>query len=242
MDLATWWPLFSNPDEYADEAEWILRAIDNALGRRPADILELGSGGGNTASHLRHHARMTLVDLSHQMLEVSRRLIPDARHEQGDMRTVRLGKSFDAVLIHDAVMYMTTDDDLVAALTTARTHVAQDGAVIVLPDFVTETIESRVETGGRDATDGSLRGLRYIEWTHTPTGHDTTFVRDYAILVREADGSVEVYHDQHRLGVFTRAAWREAFTQAGFAPPIVSTDPWRREVFVALPASSPLQR
>jgi hypothetical protein len=40
---------------------------------------------------------MTLVDLSEEMLVVSRQLNPECQHHQGDMRTVRLGRTFDAV-------------------------------------------------------------------------------------------------------------------------------------------------
>jgi len=43
------------------------------------------------------------------------------------MRSVRLGRTYDAVIIHDAIMYMTTEDDLVAALATARAHLAPAG-------------------------------------------------------------------------------------------------------------------
>jgi trans-aconitate methyltransferase len=43
---------------------------------------------------------MTLVDLSPQMLEVSKRQNPDCEHVVGDMRTVRLGREFDAVFVH----------------------------------------------------------------------------------------------------------------------------------------------
>ncbi|MHC4615594.1 MAG: class I SAM-dependent methyltransferase, partial [Planctomycetota bacterium] len=57
-------------------------------------VLELGSGGGNNASHLKKWFDMTLVDLSPHMLEVSRALNPECSHQQGDMRTVRLGTLF----------------------------------------------------------------------------------------------------------------------------------------------------
>ncbi|MEA2702730.1 MAG: hypothetical protein QOD63_675, partial [Actinomycetota bacterium] len=68
-------------------------------------MLELGSGGGHNAVHLVADFAMTLVDLSDQMLDVSRRLNPGCEHVVGDMRTVRLGRSFDAVFVHDAVDY-----------------------------------------------------------------------------------------------------------------------------------------
>jgi hypothetical protein len=51
------------------------------------------------------------------------------------MRSLRLGKTFGAVLI-DAIMYMTTARDLIAALATARGHLDPDGALLVLPDCV----------------------------------------------------------------------------------------------------------
>src|SRR5947199_313515 len=76
------------------------------------EVLELGSGGGHNAVHLKARFTMTLVDLSAGMLDMSRRLNPECEHHQGDMRTVRLGRTFDAVFVHDAVDYMLTEDDL----------------------------------------------------------------------------------------------------------------------------------
>jgi hypothetical protein len=55
--------------------------------------------------HLKARFAMTLVDLSGEMLAVSRRFNPECEHLQGDMRTVRLGRAFDAVFVHDAVDY-----------------------------------------------------------------------------------------------------------------------------------------
>ena len=50
---------------------------------------------------------MTLVDLSARMLEASRRLNPECAQVRGDMRTVRLGRMFDAEFVHDAIVYPT---------------------------------------------------------------------------------------------------------------------------------------
>jgi SAM-dependent methyltransferase len=232
-ELAEWWPLFSAPEEYGEEAAWISDAFRRSLGHVPVTVLELGSGGGNTASHLARDSNMTLVDLYEPMLDVSRRLNPHAEHAQGDMRTVRLGKTFEGVLIHDAIMYMTTIEDLVASLTTARAHLAAGGVLIVLPDHVSETVEESVSTGGHDASDGSGRGVRYLEWTHAPAEAATTYQVDFAIVTRDADGSTHAFHDTHTEGIFPRSAWRDAFARAGFAPPEVRVDPWGREVFNA---------
>lgn len=231
-DLASWWPLLSPPDEdYAAEAEVIIEMLIETLGDTPATILELGSGGGNNARYLKEHARMTLVDLAPGMLEVSRALNPEAEHIEGDMRTVRLGRTFDAVVIHDAIMYLLTEDDLIAALTTAYVHLKPGGVMIVLPDCVSETYTPNVETGGEDGEDG--RSMRYLIWCQEPVPGATAFHEDFLMLLRKPDGSVEAVHDRHTFGVFPRAAWIAAFQRAGFGAPAVRSDPWRQDVFIA---------
>jgi hypothetical protein len=41
------------------------------------------------------------------MLALSMTVNPECEHIEGDMRTLRLGHTFDAVFLHDAVMYLT---------------------------------------------------------------------------------------------------------------------------------------
>src|SRR5262245_43380133 len=101
-ELADWWPLVSPPAEYAEEAEIYWRAL--ASGDVPRTLLELGCGGGSNAWHLKRHAKLTLVDRSASMLGVSAAINPECEHCLGDMRDVRLGREFDAVFVHDAIV------------------------------------------------------------------------------------------------------------------------------------------
>ena len=132
--LADWWPLLSAPEEYEGEAAFYADALAGACHGPLRRVLELGSGGGNNASHMKARFEMVLVEPSAGMLAVSRRLNPDCRHVQGDMRSVRLGELFDAVFVHDAVAYMTTLDDLRKAIATAAAHCRPGGAVLLAPD------------------------------------------------------------------------------------------------------------
>ena len=120
-ELADWWPVLSSPEDYAEEAEFYRQAIIGASELNPRTLLELGSGGGNNASHLKQHFEMTLVDLSPAMLAISRELNPECEHIEGDMRTVRLNRQYDAVFIHDAINYMQSAEDLYDAIITAYT-------------------------------------------------------------------------------------------------------------------------
>src|SRR5215212_11917862 len=129
-ELAPWFHLLTAPSEYDEEAEFFRQAFLEAAAVPLRTLLELGSGGGNIASYYKRHFQATLVDLSPQMLALSQRLNPECEHLQGDMRTVRLGRVFDAVFVHDAVAYLTTEDDLRLAVGTAFAHCRPGGAAL----------------------------------------------------------------------------------------------------------------
>ena len=234
-ELASWWPLLSPPLEYDEEAAFYARMLDEACERPIRTVLELGSGGGHNASHMKLRYDMVLVDLSPGMLAVSRALNPECEHVIGDMRTTRLDRMFDAVFVHDAVCYMTSESDLRMAIATAFVHCAPGGAALFAPDFVTENFRQSTDHGG---SDGESRALRWMEWTWDPDPSDTTYVVDYAYLLRAADGTVRVEHDRHVEGLFGRAEWLRLLSETGFqarSVPFEHSDlePGSHEVFIA---------
>ncbi len=217
-ELAAWWPLLSAPDEYAEEAGEYVRLLRSAATGPLKEVLELGSGGGNNASHLKREFSLTLVEPSEGMRKVSRALNPECEHVPGDMRTVRLGRVFDAVFVHDAVEYMTTEADLRAALETVATHLRPGGVALVAPDATRETFEPGETVGGRDepaGPDGRARGLRFLEWTLPPEPGASFSLTHYAVVLRERDGSVRSVLDTHPCGLFSRATWLRLFEEVG---------------------------
>ena len=211
-ELASWWPLLSPPADYEEEAAFYARQLAAACDEPLRAVLELGSGGGNNAFHLKNRFQMVLVEPSPGMRAVSRALNPECEHVAGDMRTVRLAREFDAVFVHDAVCYMTTEADLRKAIETAFLHCRPGGAALFAPDHLRENFRPSTDHGGSD--DGA-RGLRYLEWTWDPDPSDTTYVVDYAYLLR-SDGGVRVEHDRHVEGLFPRADWIRLLSNAGF--------------------------
>lgn len=227
-DLAAWWPLLSPPSHYVEEAADLLSDLLETPDCRPQTLLELGAGGGSLAHHFKDRLRLTLTDISPEMLAMSRRVNPECEHVAGDMRSLNLGRVFDVVLVHDAIMYATTNQAVRATLATAARHCRAGGGVVVVPDHVRETFEPSVETGGEDGPDG--RGLRYIQWSWDPDPADTTFEVAYGLLLRDADGRVIVDGEQQQEGLFPREDWLAWLREAGFTPR-VRTDPWTRDVF-----------
>jgi SAM-dependent methyltransferase len=214
-ELAEWWPLISPPDVYEEEAAYLADVLGSAV---PVvrEVLDLGSGGGNVAAHLKQRFVMTLVDLSEDMLAVSRRLNPECAHLQGDMRTVRLGRSFDAVLVHDAVDYVTSEANLRQVIDTAYAHCRPGGIALFVPDHIADTFRASGGRGG--GSDGAGRQASFREWTWDPDPGDDWVRAEYQFELRAADGTVQVIEEVHRLGAFGRGQWLRMLAAAGFQP------------------------
>ena len=211
---ASWFHLLTDPADYEEEATLYLQLLQQAAIAPIDTLLELGAGGGNNASwYKRQVLNVTLTDLSPKMLALSETINPECEHIAGDMRSLRLGRTFDAVFVHDAIAYLTTEDDLAACFATAAAHLAPGGVALFVPDCVRETFAWSTHTGGHDAPDGS-RGLRYLEWQWDADPADTTCQVEFACLLRDGD-SVRAVHDHHECGVFPKATWLELLTAAG---------------------------
>jgi SAM-dependent methyltransferase len=212
-DLAPWWPLISPPTEYTAEAAFLAAVLSAAPGGA-AEVLDLGCGGGHVAAHLRAGRAMTLVDLSPDMLAVSQQLNPECTHVAGDMRTIRLGREFDAVLVHDAVDYMTSEADLRQVIGTAVAHCRPGGAALFVPDYTAETFEEISGHGG--SSDPAGRQASFQERTWDPEPGDGWIQSEYEFVLRAADGSVQVVRETHQLGAFSRGTWLRLLDEAGF--------------------------
>lgn len=214
-DLADWFHLLTAPEDYAEEAGIYLRDLVEACTFEPRTMLELGSGGGNNASHLKAHLDITLTDLSPEMLALSRTLNPELEHIESDMRTLRLGRQFDLVFAHDAVSYLLDEESVRQAVRTAWEHLRPGGAALFAPDDLAEHWAESEDCGGHDGADG--RALRYLEWTHRVGIEAPLYFADYAYLLREDDGSVRVAKDRHTCAAHPGPTWIAAFEDCGFA-------------------------
>jgi len=232
-DLAEWWPLLASADAYAKEADFYRRHLVGSCDPPLRTILELGSGVGTNAAQLKGEFKLALVDRSPGVLAVSRTMNPECEHIEADIRTIRLGRVFDAVLIHQAIRNMTSEDDLRATIATAFAHCRPGGAALLAPAVVSETFLASTEQGG---SDGERRALKYLEWAWDPDSTDQTYRIDVAYLLRREDGTVTVEHDRHVEGLFSRTDWLRLIREAGFEPEVRPSEYGKHggaEVFLA---------
>lgn len=228
-DLAHLWPIISPPEEYTVEAaQWrdLIWSEFGWTGNQPAwdpraRLLDLGCGGGHLLSHFTRHFTTEAVDISPEMLAISRGLNPHTIHHIGDMRAIRLGRTFDVVTIHDAVNYMATEEDLRAAIQTAQAHLEPGGLVLLAPDCLRDTFS----------------GPRVVDWTRETEGGNVTFIEYVAqpfpeantvesvfVFIINRDGDIQVEIDRHTSGLFPKAMWLEALSDAGLRAEYVQTN------------------
>jgi len=221
-ELSYLWPIISPPREYAGEAANWRRILRDKLGPAKHNILELGAGGGHNLSHLTKDFQATAVDISPQMLNLSRRLNPDVQHHLGDMRTVRLGQTFDAVLIHDAIGHMLTEEDLRATFATAKDHLRPGGLLLIAPEWVREEFAGpKLFHWFRGGFRGGSRGNEEIavtiqEYLHDPDPNDSQIESIYSYMI-QVEGSVRLERDVHINGLFPVSTWMGLLDEAGYS-------------------------
>ena len=219
-EFARYWPLISDPADYAREAGLWREALRSRLGPGRHEILELGVGGGNNLSHLTNDFDAVAVDICPEMIEQARKLNPDVEFYVGDMRTVRLGRKFKAVIIHDAISYMLSEDDLLATFATAAAHLDPGGVFITSPDWIRESFHEPAVGHGTN-TDGKTT-LTNIEYTYDPEPSDTTIETLNWYIIREGP-ALRIEQDRHVLGLFSLKTWLSLMEQSGFE---VQKDPY----------------
>lgn len=146
--------------DHAAEAEYIV-ALLARFHPGVRTVLDLGCGTGR-------HARR-LVDLGLEVVGVERSAEMAARAREvegltvldGDIRTVRVDRSFDAILaLFHVVSYQTTIDDLAATFETAAHHL-DDGGLFLFDVWSTPAVlTQRPETRVREVSDDDVEVVR----------------------------------------------------------------------------------
>ncbi len=218
-DLAWLWPMWGDAaGEYAHYCGFVSGLIRRHAARPASTLLDLGCGGGKNAFNLKREFDVTGLDLSPAMIAQARSLNPECAFVQGDMRTFGLGRSFDAVLVDDAISHMTCRDDLVAAFRAAAAHLNPGGVLIATPDVTAETFQQNrtvATPATRAATPYGLEVV-FVENSYDPDPMDEQFDATILYLIRD-HGRLRIETDHWTMGLFPLDAWRTALRAAGLA-------------------------
>jgi hypothetical protein len=120
------------------------------------------------------------------------------------------------VLLHDAVAYMTTPDDLRAAYATAAAHLRPGGVLVTLPEQLREHFHQHA-VSGQTHTRGD-RSVTTIEVDFDPDPTDTTCETTYIYVIREPGLPPQIETDMHVCGLYHLHEVMDALRSVGFDP------------------------
>ena len=208
-DLAWTEDWLADPAEYEQEVMIYTDLIKRTAVEPPGTLLHLGSGAGRHDRIFKQHFTVTGVDLSLGMLNKARLAHPDIEYIEGDMRTLRLNRQFDAVAIPDSIDYMASADDLQQAMQTAVLHLKTGGVLLVVAKTA-ETFQNNnfAYTGEKEGVHVTLLENNYSN-PFRPNTYEATFM----YLIRQ-QGELTIQTDHHVLGLFSQATWAKVFDDA----------------------------
>lgn len=210
---ARYYNLLYNDKDYAGETEYV-----NCLIRKhnpgAKSILDLGCGTGRHDLLLAQMGyEVTGVDTSEEMLAVATSQLTalnpqpaslDSQRSalnfrQGDIRTVRLDKTFDVVVsLFHVMSYQVTTDDLMAAFATAKVHLKPGGIFIFDCWYGPAVLTDRPTVRVKRLEDEAISVTRIAE----PVMHsnDNLVEVNYQVFIQDkASGVVEELWETHRM-------------------------------------------
>ena len=202
---------------YPAEAAELHRIIQDAS---PAaqTLLDVACGTGAHLVEMQRWYAVEGVDLSPAMLAVARTRLPGIPLREGDMRTLDLGKTFDAVTcLFSSIGYMTDPAEMRAAIARLAAHVAPGGVLIVdgwvrpgqwrdnfrpdSPDVASDD-EVTVVRLSYSRRDGSITELEMHHLVQT-------------------DGGIDYFMEPHRLRLTETDEYVSAVTDAGLEARVI---------------------
>lgn len=218
--------------DYEAECDLVERVFAQYGEGRFRSILDLGCGTGNHAIPLaRRGYEVVGVDRAEAMLERAREKTgAGASFVLGDIREVRLGREFDAALILFAVLgYQHADDDVLAALRTAREHLRPGGLLLFDVWFGPAVLREKPERRERTVESDSGRIVRSSEGRLDEKRHVVAV--DFRVQRFEGDDLVAETEERHEMRYFGADELESFLTASGLklvrlgAFPGVDADP-----------------
>ena len=200
----------AEPADYEQEVAHYADMVRQHASPPVHTLLHLGCGAGGQDLFFKRNFSVTGVDLSIGMLDKARAKNPEIEYIEGDMRTIRLDRKFDAVVIPDSIDYIATLGGLQQVIHTAALHLRKGGVLLVVCSTAEQFRNNNfVYTGEKGDVHVTLFENNYAS-PYAPQTHEITLF----YLIRQR-GQLKTYSEHIVAGLFPQASWEGVFKQAG---------------------------
>jgi ubiquinone/menaquinone biosynthesis C-methylase UbiE len=196
--------------DYATEANKIHEFIQKHKRSDGNTLLDVACGTGTHAAILSQYYQVTGTDLNVHMLKVARKKQPEIPFLEGDMRSLELGRQFDAVTcLFSAIGYMKTKTDLRKAVKSMSRHLLPGGVLLVEPWFSQEQWNvGRVSMNQAEMPDKKIVRMSLAR------KRGNVSVIEFQYLIGTSRG-IEHLTEYLELGLFDQKDYLDAFTRVG---------------------------
>lgn len=222
-----YYDLLYRDKDYVGESRYVIDRLKQSIGRQPNSILELGCGTGKHAELFQTEGlKVAGVDLSATMIEQARTRLPGITFVEGDVRSVRIGSTFESVVsLFHVASYQTTNDDILAFLQTAAAHLDPGG--VFLFDFwygpAVYAQQPAVRVKRMESDRVSI--LRTAEPVHRV--NDCVVEVHYEVIVEDKSSSISKrIKEEHLMRYFFLPELGYYLDQAGFDPGSFVFEEW----------------
>lgn len=219
-DYAGVYDLLYDDKDYGGECDAIT-ALAASHSSGLGSVLDFGCGTGGHAFELAHRGiEVVGVDLSASMIEHARKRAADLAVDPvptfvlGDLRTIDLGRRFDAALMMFGVLgYQLENDDVLAALRTASRHLAPGGLLFFDvwygPAVLAERPADRVKTVRSE-------GCTVVRSSHSKLDTARQVCEVSFDLIVVDDSGVHEFDECHEMRFFFAKELELALAASGF--------------------------
>jgi SAM-dependent methyltransferase len=224
-DYAKVYDLLYQDKDYAGEASYIAGLVRKHASEA-ISVLDLGSGTGKHADLLaRDGFEVHGVELSEDMLAMARGLNREGlSFSQGDIRSARVDKKFDAVLsLFHVISYLPQNEDIMQAFETARHHLESGGLFIFDVWYGPAVLTDRPVVRVKRLESESAELTRIAE----PTMHaEKNLVQvDYTLFLKEkASEAIRQFKESHLMRYMFTPEMRALLETSGFE--LIHTEEW----------------
>ena len=230
-DYALYYDLLYQDKDYKVEADYV-KALLQRFHPETKTVLELGSGTGIHASLLAEKGLAVHgIERSQEMLTRSLALADQMTYgrdqlafSQGDIRDIRLNKSFDAVIaLFHVISYQTTNADVSATFKTARQHLKPGGIFIFDVWYGPAVLTERPEVRIKRMSDDHIEITRLAEPLLHP--NENTVDVNYHVFVRNKQTqAVSELKEKHTMRYFFKPEIENIAAQSGLN--LLHTEEW----------------
>ena len=198
--------------DYQKESEHLMQIIERHRGQKAETLLDVGCGTGSHLKYLYKEFKCTGIDVSEKMIENAREKVSDASFEIVDMLNFQFNRSFDVIIcLYGTIGFSKSYKNLVETLNNVKSHLFDDGIVILEPWVYLSDFEDRNKPHMTTAEDDDVSLVRMGQ----SEIKDSKWILNFHYLVGEK-GEIHYSKEVHELLALDRSDYIEAFEKAGF--------------------------